>query len=69
VQHLVATQRVHTKWSRESTNVGWYVVALVGDDQIAITRQLRTRDEATLVARTLEEHLGLAQSAAFDDSA
>lgn len=67
ITHVVATQSILTPISSESTNVSWYVVALVGDEQRPITRHLRTRDEAVLVAQTLEEHLGLEGGRAYDD--
>jgi hypothetical protein len=67
ITHLIATQSVEAKHGSESNNVQWYVVALTDDTQLPITRQLRTREEAIFVARTIEEHLGLSPSTTYDD--
>jgi len=67
VTNIVATRTIQTPHSSEATNVAWYVVAIAGERQFPITRHLRKRDEAVFVARMLEDHLGLASSAALDD--
>jgi len=66
ITHVRATQSTHSRGWGESSNVSWYVVAMVGDDEKPITRHLRTRDEAVFVARTIEQQLGLTESDAFD---
>jgi hypothetical protein len=64
---VVASQSMQTRDWSEATNVGWYVVAILGDVKRPITRHLRTREEAVFVARTLEEQLGLSFGAERDD--
>jgi hypothetical protein len=60
IRAVVAAQSATSGTTAESTNVGWYVVAQLHDgDEVILSRSLDEHDEAKLVARTLEDALGI----------
>ena len=67
IARVVATQSISSEHASESTNVAWYVVAVLADrEQRPITRQLGARGDAVFVARAIEKHLGIGPSADHD---